>query len=122
MRKLQLDWQGYYPFDERSIRGKVQDDSGIYKISREQKDGALKPVFVGQAKSIRLRLLEKLTTDGDTCLKEQAGKGGCMFRFAYLYTQEEMDAAERALYKRYVPKCNDPASVPEAEDVEVNTN
>lgn len=122
MRKLQLDWQGYYPMDERVIRGKVKDDSGVYKISQEQKDGTLKPIFVGQATSIRLRLLEKLTTGEDSCLSGVIKDGRCMFRFAYLYTRDDMDAAERALYKRYTPRCNTAGQAPEAEDVEVNAN
>lgn len=108
--------------DERVIRGKVKDDSGVYKISQEQKDGTLKPVFVGQATSIRLKLLEKLTNGGDSCLSGAIKEGRCMFRFAYLYTRDDMDAAERALYKRYTPKCNSTAPAPEAEDVEVNAN
>lgn len=122
MRKLQLDWQGYYPFDERSIKDKVRDRSGIYKISIKQKNGSLKPVLVGQAPSLTMRLLEHLTTREKTCVKEQAEKGEARFKVVYLHTQKELDEAERALYKRYTPRCNDPATVPEAEDVEVDYN
>ncbi len=122
MRKLQLDWEGYFPFEERSIRDKVRDRSGIYKIAVKQKSGTLKPVLIGQAPSLIMKLLEHLTTREDTCLKEQSKKGETSFKFVYLYTQQELDEAERALYKRYTPKCNDPEVVPEAEDVEVDYN
>jgi len=122
MRKLNLDWQGYYPFDERSVKDKVRDRSGIYKISIKQKNGSLKPVLIGQAASLTMKLLEQVTTREKTCITEQIATGDCRFKIAYLHTQEELDAAERALYKRYTPKCNDPETVPKAEDVEVDFN
>lgn len=122
MRKLQLDWQGYYPMDERAIRDKVQDDSGIFKISCEQKDGGLKPVYIGGAKSVRLKLLELATKGEDEVTAERIPGGKCSFKLAYLYTQDDMDAAVKALCRRYAPKCNNPDAVPETEDVEVNYN
>lgn len=122
MRKLQLEWQGYFPADEKTIRDKVEDRSGIYKISIKQADGSLKPVYAGQAASVRMRLLEHITAQNGSCIREQMAKGACQFRFAYLYTREDLDAAEKALYRRYTPKCNDPKAVPEAEDVEINHN
>src|SRR5512143_879188 len=103
MRKLQLEWQGYFPMDEKIIRDKVDDRSGVYKISRKQKDGSLKPFSTGQAASLKIRLLEHLTSTRESCIKEQLSSGDCHFRFAYLYTKEDLDAADRALYKRYTP-------------------
>lgn len=122
MKKLHLDWQGYYPADEKTIRDKVEDRSGIFKISLKVPDGSLKPIFTAQAASVRMKLLENVTALNGSCIKEQMAKGGCQFRFAYLYTKEDLDAADRALYKRYTPKCNDPKAVPEVEDVEINHN
>jgi len=122
MRKLHLEWQGYFPFEERSIRDKVRDRSGIYKISIKQKNGSLKPVLIGQAPSLTMRLLEHLTSMGDSCIKEMAAKGECRFKFAYLHTQDDLDAALSALYKRYTPRCNEPGEVPKSEEVEINYN
>ena len=122
MRKIQLEWQGYFPMDEKVIRSKVDDRAGIYKLSRKQKDGTLKPFYVGQAPSLKMRLLEHVTAVDDSCIKEQLSKGDCHFRFACIYTKEDLDAAERALYQRYTPKCCDPARIPEAEEAEVNHN
>jgi hypothetical protein len=122
MRKLQLEWHGYFSMDEKTIRGKVEDRSGVYKLSRKQKDGSLKPFSTGQAASLKIRLLEHLTSTSQSCVKEQLTKGDCHFRFAYVYTKEDLDAAEKALYKRYTPKCSDKESVPDVEDVEINSN
>jgi hypothetical protein len=122
MRKLQLEWHGYFPMDEKTIRDKVEDRSGVYKISRKQKDGSLKPFCTGQAASLKIRLLEHLTSVSQSCVKEQLSKGDCQFKLAYLYTKEDLDAADRALYKRYTPKCSDKESVPAVEDVEINSN
>jgi len=122
MKKLQLDWQGYFPVDEKTIRGKTDDRAGVYKLSAEQKDGTLKPFYAGQADSIKMRLLEHLTSTKDSCIKEFLGKGGCQFRFAYLYTKEDIDAAEKALFRRYTPKCCDKENIPKTEDVEINYN
>ncbi|HLB25711.1 MAG TPA: hypothetical protein VJM83_05225 [Nitrospirota bacterium] len=121
MRKLHLDWQGYFQADEKTVRAKVGDRAGVYKLSRLQKDGSLKPFCVGQAPSLAMRLLEHLTSLEENCVKEELKKGECQFRFAYLYTKEDLDAAEQALYKRYGPKCNT-APAPSAEEVEVNHN
>ena len=123
MRKLQLDWQGYFPVDEKVIRGKVDDKSGIYKISKMQKDGSLKPFYVGEADSLKMRLLEHVTSAEGSCITAELKDGECQFRFAYLYTKEDIDAAAKALYKRYTPKCNIMDEIPaEAEEVEVNYN
>jgi len=122
MRKLRLDWQGYFAVDDKTIKGKVEDRAGVFKLSMPQKDGTLKPILTGQAASVRTRLVDFVNSGGYPEIKEQIKKGGCQFRFAYLYTKEDLDAAERALYKRYTPKLNDKSAVPEAEDVEVNVN
>jgi hypothetical protein len=122
MRKLQLEWQGYYPMDEKTIRSKVDDRAGVFKLSRKQSDGSLKPFYIAQAESLKMRLLEIITSTVKSSIKEQLDKGDCHFRFTCLLTKEDLDAAEKALYKRYTPKCNDKDAVPQAEDVEVNYN
>jgi len=122
MRKLQLEWQGYYPMDEKTIRGKVDDRAGVFKISRKQKDGSLKPFYIAQTEGLKMRLLELITSTEGSCIKERLDKGDCHFRFACLYTKDDLDCAEKALYKRYTPKCNDKDAVPDVEDVEVNSN
>ena len=122
MKKLRLDWQGFFPMEEKTIRDKVEDRAGVFKISREGKDGGLKPVYVGQAGSVRTTLLDYLTSSAYPCVKEQLKKGGCQFRYAYLYEKADLDAAERALYRRYTPKCNESEPSPGAEEVEVNYN
>jgi len=122
MRKLQLDWEGYFPLDERTIRDRVKDASGVFKISVEEKDGHLKPVLIGEDASLRRRLKEEVVPKEPTCARKKAEDGKCMFKFAYLHEKSERDAAFRALYVRYRPSCNEEAAIPEAEEVEVNTN
>jgi len=122
MRKLHLDWEGYFPLDERTIKDRVKDASGVFKISVEEKDGHLKPVLVGEDKSLRRRLKEEVFPKEPTCARSKAADGKCVFKFAYLHEKAEREAALRALYLRYRPACNDEASTPEAEEVEVNTN
>ena len=122
MRKLQLDWQGYYPVDEKTVRDKVDDRAGVFKLSRRQGDGSLKPFYTAQASSLKMRLLEIITSTEVSCIKERLDKGDCHFRFAYLYTKEDLDCSERALYRRYTPRCSDKAALPEAPDVEINYN
>ncbi len=123
MRKLQIDWQGYFPFEEKVIRSKVDDRAGIYKISKKQKDGSLKPVYIGHADSIKMRLLEHVTSADNSCITLELRDGDCQFRFAYLYTREDITAAVKALYTRYTPKCNIKEEMPaEADEVEINYN
>ncbi|MHB8174673.1 MAG: hypothetical protein ACYDFU_09485 [Nitrospirota bacterium] len=123
MRKLQIDWQGYFPVEEKLVRSKVDDKAGIYKISKVQKDGSLKPFYIGQADSIKMRLLEQITSTKDSCIIMELKKGECQFRFAYLYTKEDIAAVAKALYTRYSPKCNIKEEIPvDAEEVEINYN
>ncbi len=123
MRKLQIEWHGYFPFDEKVIRSKVDDRAGIYKISKKQKDGSLKPFYIGHADSIKMKLLERVTSTDNSCITMELKEGDCQFRFAYLYTREDIAAATRALYARYTPRCNVKEEIPaEAEEVEINYN
>ncbi len=123
MRKLHIEWQGYFPFKGKVIRSKADDRAGVYKISKKQKDGSLKPVYVGHADSIKMRLLVHATSTDDSCVSIELRDGGCQFRFAYLYTREDIAAVVKALYVRYAPKCNIGESLPaETEEVEINYN
>ena len=123
MRKLHIEWQGYFPVEGKVIRSKVDDRAGIYKISKKQKDGSLKPVYVGHADSIKMRLLEHVTSTDDSCVTMELRDGDCQFRFAYLYTKEDIAAVVNALYARYTPKCNIKEGLPaETEGVEINYN
>ncbi len=123
MRKLQIEWYGYFPFEERVIRNKVYDRAGIYKISKKHKDGSLKPFFIGHADGIKMKLLEHVTSTDDSCVTRELKEGECQFRFAYLYTREDIIAVKKALCARYTPKCNVKEEIPaEAEEVEINYN
>lgn len=47
-------------------------------------------------------------------------KDACMFRYALVTFKSDRDKAERALYKKFLPFCNDAKAIPIVDVVEIN--
>lgn len=122
-RKLQLKWHGYYSYNEDNVDDYVPEKSGVYKLSVELKNGKLKPFYVGQALDLNDRLNEHLSnSEENDCIKDNVSKYDCHFKFAPLSLQKNRDGAEKALYIRYKPECNDSDAIPNGPDIDINTD
>jgi len=100
-------------------------DGGIYCLSYQS--GNENTVFyVGQAPSLMEGLrVHLLATEPNTCLKQHIQDYKCSFRYAKIGNRFASEAtitnrngAERALYDKYQPTCND--VVPSAAPVDIN--
>jgi excinuclease UvrABC nuclease subunit len=122
MKKLELDWQGYYKYTSGNVQKYAPTKGGVYKISFRQKNGNLKVRYVGQANDLDRRLKEHLDLDNEQneCLVERLKKYNAEFSFAEISTQNDRNGAEKALYDYYKPVCNDPDKIPNGPDIEIN--
>src|SRR3990167_7036658 len=112
-KKLTLDWKGYYGYSEQNVSWYVPAQVGVYVLAVQLQGSNLRVFYVGQASDLRERLYAHLqSTEPNSCIREYVGKYICHFKFAFLYRQEDRDAAERALYFHYRPACNDPNAIP----------
>jgi len=76
--------------------------------------------YVGQADDLRGRILQHIQdSEENTCIKTYFVSKPCFFRYAKATSPDVRDAAEKQMYKRYKPRCNerDPGG---REDIEVN--
>lgn len=115
-RKLTLDWNGYYAYNEQNVARFVPTQAGVYVLAGNQR-----VFYVGQARDLRERLYAHLqSAEPNSCIREYIGRYFCSFKFALLSRQEDRDAAERALYLHYRPVCNDPNAIPNVPLVDIN--
>ena len=120
---LHLDWKGYYRYNSVNVNSYTSETSGVYKLSVKLKNGNLKPFYIGQASDLKKRLNEHLSVnEKNDCIKENVSKYECRFKFARLSLQGNRDGAERALYIRYKPECNDPNAIPNGPIIDINPN
>lgn len=121
-KKLKLTWKGYYEYYSQNVEKYTPDSPGVYKISFLQSDDTLKVRYVGQAIDLSKRLKEHLDLNNEEneCLARRLRKYHAEFSFAVVINQENRDGAERALYKHYKPKCNDPDAIPNGPEIEIN--
>ena len=122
MRKITLDWQGYYDYTEDNVLARAPTNAGVYKIGVKLKNGNIRVCYVGQANDLERRLREHLDLDNEQneCLVEQLKKYITKFSFAKVSTKSDRDGAEKALYTHYGPECNDGNAIPNEPDVEIN--
>ena len=122
IRALGLIWEGYYGYTDKNVDKYAPARSGVYKIGIVQKGGRLKVRYIGQANDLQRRLKEHLDFDSEQneCLRSRLKKYTARFAFAEISGQKDRDGAERALYYRYKPVCNDEDSMPTAPDVVIN--
>lgn len=74
-----------------------------------------------QTDNLNRRLKEHLSdNEANACIKNKVMNYSCMFRYAKASSKSDRDKAERALYKKFQPSCNDPDGIPDVDDVEIN--
>ncbi len=120
--KLKLTWKGYYEYTSQNVDEYAPESPGVYKISFLQTDNTLRVRYVGQAVDLCKRLKEHLDLNNEEneCLVERLKKYHAEFSFAVVVDQENRNGSERALYKHYKPKCNNPDAIPSGPDIEIN--
>ena len=119
--KIKLIWAPYRRHTRSSVRLRVPERPGVYKLARLRQDGKLVVFYVGQAKGLRGRLLEHLSrSEPNRCIRGWIATGRTYFSYAEVPRQRDRDGAERHLYITYRPACNDPRRIPAGPDIGVN--
>ena len=121
-KTLQLDWSPWHPYNEAEVKKYAPYASGVYVLAVELTDGKNVRVFYGgQTDDLDRRLKEHLAaSEKNACIKGKLSGYVCHFRYAKVETQSDRNKAERALYRKFTPSCNDPSAIPDVEDVEIN--
>lgn len=118
MVKVKLNWSPVYDYTESNVIRYAPKEGGVYRLSYQS--GEKRPMFyVGQASDLEDRLLQHLSvTEPDECIKRHVQNYNCYFRYASIANLEHRNCAERALYDKYEPTCNDVA--PPGPPCEIN--
>ena len=114
MAALLLDWSPVLEYSERNVIMYAPPDGGVYCLSYQSDDEHM-VFYVAQAPSLEERLLQHLpATEPNDCIKRHLQNYKCSFRFAKIgnrfaetATIVKRNGAERALYDKYQPTCND---------------
>lgn len=121
MENWKLTWTKLTEFNKDSIESLLDDLPGVYRLSYYKEDDKNYYVFyIGQSKDIKKRFLEHLSENGENiCIKNFLATEKCFFKYAKITKDYIRNAAERQMYKHYVPSCN--SIEPEGrDDVRVN--
>lgn len=118
---LQVEWGAWFDYTYQNVQSYAPLAAGVYVITTKLNSGNLRVFYVGQTDSLDRRLKEHLSdNEKNACIKNNVQHYQCMFRYAKVSSQFDRDKAERALYRRFTPSCNDPNCIPDVDDVEIN--
>ena len=119
-KTLQLGWSDWLTYNWDTVQRLAPASAGVYVLGVKLTTGKLEVFYVGQTDNLDRRLKEHLAdSEPNKCIKGNL-KYSCVFRFASVAYQSDRDKAERALYKRFNPSCNDGGAIPDVEDVTIN--
>ena len=124
MSTLRLDWSPVLEYTERKVVMYAPRDGGVYWVSYQSGDERT-IFYVGQAPDLAERLLAHLSaTEPNACIKRYLQDYKCSFRYAKIgnryaetATIVNRNGAERALYDKYQPTCNDVAPSGPSADI-----
>lgn len=114
METLRLDWSPVLEYTEQKVVMYAPREGGVYCLSY-QSDDERTIFYVSQAPNLAERLLAHLSdTELNACIKSHIRDNKCTFRYAKIgnrfaeaATIVNRNGAERALYDKYRPTCND---------------
>ncbi len=120
MENWVLTWTKLTELSNSFVKKLADNLPGIYRFSYKADDGNYYVFYVGKAEDIKKRLTKHLSpSEQNICIKNYLATKKCFFRYAKITKDYIRDAAERQMYKRYEPNCND--KEPDGrDDVKVN--
>jgi len=93
---------------------------GVYRLSRSEGDKVF-VFYVGKGK-IKERLLQHISSQEENkCVFRTVRGFSCWFKYSIITNEIVRGAAERRLYKQYLPSCNEvePSGM---DDIEIDLN
>jgi excinuclease UvrABC nuclease subunit len=119
--KLLVEWSFWLDYTHDNVQRYAPMSAGVYVLATKLKNGNVLIFYVGQAEDLDKRLKEHLSeNEPNKCVRDEVKNYLCAFRYAKVSSQADRDRAERALYNRFTPKCNDPDRIPDVPGVEIN--
>ena len=108
-------WSSFHnPYNETEVKKYAPTSGGVYTLWVNFKSGNWKCYYVGKADNLEQRLLDHHgDSEPNECIKANNGyKRG--FSWIPITTQEERSGAEKYLYDKLHPECNqkDPGGSP----------
>jgi excinuclease UvrABC nuclease subunit len=120
-QSLQVTWSYWNDFNADKVQQVAPVEAGVYVLATKLTNGNLRVFYVGQTINLDKRLKEHLSdSEPNVCIKNNVTKYACMFRYAKVSSSSDRDKAERALYKKFTPSCNDAKAIPDVDDVDIN--
>lgn len=106
-RTVTLAWQRYLPFTLANVKAYAPVKAGVYKIAVELTSGKKQVIYVGKATDLDSRLKDHLSEwQTNLDLYSLVRQYRCHFAVAVVSLQDDRNAAERALYLNFRPRCN----------------
>jgi excinuclease UvrABC nuclease subunit len=106
-------WAAIHPkFNEAEVKRLGPTSGGVYALW--YKTGRWGCYYVGKADNVQKRLLEHLSDkEENPCIKKKRGSK-CVFDWMLILTENEKSGAEKYLYDKLQPECNetDPGGIP----------
>jgi excinuclease UvrABC nuclease subunit len=100
------EWSMRYEYTESEVKQHAPDRSGVYRLIYRTGDNYY-VFYIGQAASLKDRLLEHLSTnEPNLCIKKHLKDYTCFFRYLEVSTQDERDKVEKEEIARWSPDCN----------------
>jgi|WetSurMetagenome_2_1015567.scaffolds.fasta_scaffold04639_7 excinuclease UvrABC nuclease subunit len=108
-------WSSFFtPYNEAQVRRVVPTSAGVYTLWVNYKSGGWECFYVGKADNLEGRLLDHLSAkEENMCIKGNIAYM-CGFSWIEITTEAERSGAEKYLYDRMKPECNqiDPGGRP----------
>ena len=120
MEHWRLTWTKLSPLSNELVSSLPNNLPSVYRLSYKADDGKYYVFYIGQADDIKKRLLQHLSdVEKNVCIKNYRSTKNCFFRYAKVAKDHVRGAAEKQMFRKYEPTCND--KEPEGrEDVKVN--
>lgn len=118
-----LNWSGYYKITPLNVEN-LPTIGGVYKLTtyNVQSKKYNFPFYVGQAIDIKARTQQHVSpNEQNSCIKDKFDKFSIYINYSSVSKQSDRDAVEVALYRHYLPSCNDPKALPNIQPAEVSS-
>lgn len=108
-------WSGFFtPYNELEVKKYAPTGAGVYALWVNYDSGRWGCFYVGKADGLEGRLIDHLDSmEPNACIKDNL-KYRCGFMWIEITTEEERSGAEKYLYDKLCPECNqnDPGGRP----------
>ncbi len=101
------NWSPFYtPYRESEVKRLAPNKGGVYALWVNYKNGRWECFYIGKSEDLQKRLLDHLSDqEGNECIKGNV-KYKCGFSWLEISTEQERSGAEKFLYDKLKPACN----------------